>query len=711
MRAFGAAVFVLWGGAATAGEYDEPRSLAPLAIEDEDEAERGPDELDRLDGPGVPSEVSFADEEYAVTVTRRRLRRSATDTVLSLDAWTHAPPPSGTGTGILRRAPGVYVSQHSGEGKGHQIFLRGFDAEHGQDVAVSVNGVPINEVANVHAQGYVDLGFVVPEAVRRVRVLEGPFDPRQGDFAVAGSIDFELGLDREGVFARASAGQFGLLRGVAGFRPRGAPAQTFVVAEAARASEFGPARAWGRASLLGAWRLPVGEDSYFQAFVAAASGRFDSAGTVRLDDVQAGRIDRFGAYDPNQGGAGDRSLLRLELGQEDEIGAASLSVYAMSRAFRLRSNFTGFLLDARGDRIEQEQHTVTLGASAAWRRRLLSAVGVELGLSVRHDRTERTQERLRVQDGAVYGTDLDDRLGVTDFGAWLDLELQPLPNLAVRGGARVEVLSYLIDGSEGRREAFGDQLAPKVTVEWRMNPEDFAPDLRSYASYGRGFRSPDPATLGQGERSPLTVVDAGELGLRADFGALELVGAAFVTLVEEDLVFDHATGRRLFDGPSLRYGGAVRGQLSLGPPLMAGLSVTYTRAEKPDEGGTLLPFVPPLVVQVDAEGTWPIGRLFDRPLSATGRAALFALGPRPLPFGEESDPVWVLEAGLGLELGAYALSVEAFNLFDVEWRDAEFVYASDFRTNAGRGVPSRHFTAGRPLTAQVSFTVRFEEMP
>ena len=106
---------------------------------------------------------------------------------------------------LLTTAPGVYIAQPEGEAVAHQIFLRGFDAEHGQDIELTVGGVPINQPSHIHGQGYADLNFIIPEVVRSLRVTEGVYDPRQGDFAVAGSIDFDLGVRRARLPARAPA--------------------------------------------------------------------------------------------------------------------------------------------------------------------------------------------------------------------------------------------------------------------------------------------------------------------------------------------------------------------------------------------------------------------------------------------------------------------------------------------------------------------------
>jgi outer membrane cobalamin receptor len=114
--------------------------------------------------------------------------------------------PHRTASDLLLVVPGVFITQHSGQGKAHQIFLRGFDAVHGQDIEIWAGGAPVNEVSNVHGQGYADLHFLMPEVVKQIRSTPGTYDPRQGDFAVAGSLRFDLGYDEPGASASATLG-------------------------------------------------------------------------------------------------------------------------------------------------------------------------------------------------------------------------------------------------------------------------------------------------------------------------------------------------------------------------------------------------------------------------------------------------------------------------------------------------------------------------
>src|SRR5438309_666672 len=130
--------------------------------------------------------------------------RGASDFYLRVGELARVPRQNATE--LLKLAPGILLTNEGGEGHAEQVFLRGFDAREGQDIEFSVNGVPINEAGNLHGNGYADTHFIIPELVDSLRVVEGPFDPRQGNYAVAGSAEYHLGLAERGLFAKLSAG-------------------------------------------------------------------------------------------------------------------------------------------------------------------------------------------------------------------------------------------------------------------------------------------------------------------------------------------------------------------------------------------------------------------------------------------------------------------------------------------------------------------------
>lgn len=669
--------------------------------------------------PGAAEEST----EFTTVVTGRRPPRSASDWTFAIGSEPGARPASSTAADLLREAPGVHISQHSGQGKAHQIFLRGFDAVHGQDVEIRVAGIPVNEVSNVHAQGYADLNFVPPEAVLRMRVLEGAFDPRQGDFAVAGSIALELGLARRGLLTRTSAGSHGLARQLVAWGPRGQRPETFVAAEVARADGFGPQRSWLRGSAIAQGLLELSDSWRLRLLGTTYATRYDAAGVVRQDLHEAGQVGFLDAMVDGQGGSSMRHQLLAELRFRRPLTRAAMTTYLVVRDLRLRHNFTGFRFvpqdlqtgaepTPQGDMIEQQNDSVTVGGEASYSR-VLSLLGrqhrLEAGVMWRHDRVDQDQRRLRDVDGGPWFTGVDAALSIVDIGLYGDLNLTLHPTLRLRAGVRADALSFRVEdrlestAARPRREAFGVHVGPKATVELRPGRR-----WRLFASYGNGFRSPPALALGQGERATFTTVHAGELGARLRLRpwlAATLTG--FVTHVAEDLVFDHVTGSSIFTGATTRGGGTLYLQVRPARWLHATFSGTWARSVRHDTGDQL-PYAPPLVLRLDVDGRREVARLLGRPLALFGSVGVSVIGERPLPFGERSRAVGLVDVGVGATVAPVTLSFEAHNLADVRWRDGEFVYASNFdRASQGSLLPARHFTAGRPLSLQGTLTLNF----
>lgn len=652
---------------------------------------------------------------YDVVVRSKKPVRTASDFRIELGYRDVAPQAGGTGADLLKKAPGFHISQHSGEGKAHQIFLRGFDAVHGQDTEIHAGGIPVNEVSNIHGQGYADLHFIIPETVLQLNVMEGTYHAEQGDFAIAGSLDFDLGLSQRGLLVRTSAGQYGLYRGLVAWGPEGQADETFVALELARGNGFGPARAWNRASAIGQALIPISGVLSLRVFGSSYSGRFDSAGVVTEEDYEEGR-DLYATYDDDQGGASERHQALFEVLYQETDTRASLSSYATLRALRLRQNFTGYLLSEEGDRTEQTHDAVTVGGRAQYRKKLRKELAIVAGADWRHDVIEQVQRKLRTVDGkpqapkpVVAGVDQDDvdaELGVTEIGMYSDLSLL-LGRFSAHAGVRVQALSFNIfdklrsEGLGERREAFGFTAAPKASLSFRPGA-----GFELFGSYGSGFRTPQALSLGQGEKSPFTTVNSAEIGARHLYEELLRTSlAGFYTHVAQDLVFDHVSGRTEIFGPTSRFGAAFVAEAKPLEWLEGTLSVTLVRATN-DDTGLQIPFVPPLVVRLDSHAHETIGELFGEPLGVFGEIGASFLGPRPLPYSELSSAVFVVEAGAGVMLGPVSLSIEIYNLLGTRWRDGEFVYASRFDPNeAASLVPERHFTAGRPFSGQATLTV------
>ncbi|AGC49256.1 TonB-dependent receptor [Myxococcus stipitatus DSM 14675] len=652
------------------------------------------------------------------TVVRgTRTARSASEVTLGRDILDAAPR-SGA-VDLLRAVPGLVASQHSGEGKAHQLFLRGFDALHGQDVEIDVAGLPVNEVSHIHALGYADLNFVIPEVVQSIEVTEGSYRASQGDFAVAGTMRLDLGVREQGVHIAGTLGQYRQRRLVATVRPGEDPG-TFAAVELGEGKGFGAQRGYGRAALLAQATAKLGDGFTVRALGGSYVTRFDSPGVVREDHLLTGASDFFSASAPRQGGTVSRHqlLLGVELPRAGK-GRTRLELFGVLSDLRLRNNFTGFRVDPRGDGLEQTNDATVLGARAEHRRNVTAfgrPVTLELGLGARRDGVEQTQRRYRESDGTFFSDEVDARFTQTDVWGWAEGQMS-LGRWSLRVGGRadglgVEVFDALAfrdprfyDGQGYSRSAFGVHLGAKAGLEYALSDE--SDTWRFFASYGDGFRSPQARSLSEGERAPFVSVHGAELGARKDGERWALQLSLFGSQVENDFFFDHTVGTTVYTGETLRTGLTASLQARPVPGLVAALSGTVAHAYV-KATDTMLPYFAPFVGRAEVgwerplEWSWLGG---EKTTLSLGTGLTF-IGPRPLPFDERSRTVFLTDVDVALRRGELGLRLEVMNLLDSRWRDGEFVYSSRFDPNAPASlVPARHFTAGSPRTASLTLEV------
>jgi outer membrane receptor protein involved in Fe transport len=483
---------------------------------------------------------------------------------------------------------------------------------------------------------------------------------------------------------------------------------TFGAAELYSTDGFGTNRAARRASAIGQLEHQFGHGLVARLFASSYSGRFDSAGVVRLDDLEEHRIDRYGTYDGTQGGASSRHALVLELDRQDEQELWSLRPYLVLRDLRLRSNFTGYLNSPEGDSIEQLNQAETFGLVASYAKPLHllgTNASLEAGISARADSVEQSQHRRSLLSGAVTDDDgapgVDAEVQATEIGAYLDAELHPIRRVTLRGGVRGDGVAFTTV-ERGESEAQG-RSTEDALFSPRLSLDVFPwPELVLTASYGAGFRSPQARSLADGQAAPFARVHSAELGARYASESFSAAAAGFVTDLSRDLVFDHATGRNE-EVPATRRVGltATLGARWL-ERFLSSTSFTFTRAafrgsdERYGEGD-LLPYAPQIVARSDLSFEQDITRLGERTLRGRVGYGLSYLGRRPLPYAEMGHDVFLVDASASLRVREVELELDVYNLLDTTHYDGEFVYASRFDPGAAASlVPVRHVTVGPP---------------
>ena len=698
--------------------------------------------------------------EMSTTVVGRTVPKSRGSGDFQFEIGGLAFVPRATGGDFLKLAPGILLTNEGGEGHPERIFLRGFDARQGQDLEISVGGVPVNESGNLHGNGYADLNFVIPEVVENLRVIEGPFDPRQGNYAVAGSAEYDLGLTRRGLTAKAGYGSFNAQRLVLMWGPPTQSTKTFGAVQLARTDGFGQNRGAQSARFMAQYEGELSEATTVRIGAVGSTASFQSAGVIREDDFKSGRIGFFDTYDARQGGETLRGSLSANLHYHKENFTFDTTLFGIARGLRIRENFTGFITDVqqpqqslhdqRGDLLDRDNLLSTIGAKGFGRLRTVwneRPQEVELGYFARFDFTNGQQQRVLAgtEGNTPYKKELDLQTRLGDVGLYVDANVSPLKWLTFRGGVRADVFSFAVDNfcavqsvrrpspdnppgdasclsqrdfgiyrePTERISATGSAIMPRVSV--LVGPFK---GVTATASYGDGVRSIDPQFINNSRETPFASIHSWEAGAayagRFLERSLDVSGRAiaFGTRVDKDLIFSEQEGRTIIGGSTSRLGALAQGRVR-GGFFDASAHVTWVQS-KFDDTGLLVPYVPDLVTRLDAAvfHALPLS-LLGTQFKGTAALGVTYVGRRALPFGQRSDIIFVTDVNGEVNWRNFTLGLSATNLFNTQYRLAEFNYASDFRTSPGFPtlVPARMFSAGAPRQLMLTLTVNVGGAP
>jgi hypothetical protein len=682
-------------------------------------------------GRPVPPSAGVSDLRVEVGELARVPRRSATE--------------------LLQLAPGIYLSKEGGEGHAERIYLRGFDAREGQDIELTVGGVPINESGNFHGNGFADTGFIIPELVTGLRVLEGPFDVRQGNYAVAGSADYETGLEKRGVTAKVGFGSYGSQRALVLFAP--SEGRSYAGAEVYRTDGYGQNRDARRARAMAQYEGQL-EHGSFRLSAAAYGIEYHSAGVLREDDVSQGRKKLFDTYDTRQGGSGSRYHVSADVTKRVGNLSFGQQVFAIRRSLRLRENLTGFLLDTqravqslhqqRGDLLDLHVDETSYGARG-FAKTSLQALGhaqdVELGYYARGDGVQSQRQRVDAT-GIPYKTDVDLGAQLGDLGLYGEVTFRPVRGVTLKAGARSDVFFFDVldrcavrsvsrpspddppgDASCLDQQRFGVHREPEqrsTTASSKLLPRatlTLGPVAHvSFAlSYGTGVRSIDPSYVTQDVATPFASIQSGDAGV-AYVRAFDSVSVAarsifFATHVDRDLVFSETEGRSLLGGGTTRTGwnGVFRIK---GAFFDENANISLVKSQF-DDGGLLVPYAPDLVLRSDSVlfHDLPV-RFAGAPVRGTLSMGASYVGHRALPYGQRSDTIFTLDSGASAAWKAFELELTITNLLDARYRAAELNYVSDFHSRPlPTLVPARHFAAGAPREVMLSLAVTLGAEP
>ncbi|MGE0478340.1 MAG: TonB-dependent receptor [Nitrospirales bacterium] len=612
--------------------------------------------------------------------------------------------PQGRPADLLRLAPGLITLEHSGgAGKADQFLLRGFDADHGTDLALHVDEMPINMRSHAHGQGYGDINFIIPETVEEITVKKGPYHVEYGDFATAGAANYVTRKSVPETVIQAGGGSFNTQRYLFMTSPFQERFRTLV------AGEFyytdGPYDFVNRNTRYnGLAKLTVEPSARSELSLTFTQhyGRWNGSGQIPLREVEANRLDRFGSLDPSEGGKSVRSTGRLDYHYDFSGGGTTFArLWAQYYYLSLFTNFTFFLNDpVNGDGIEQTDRRWLTGGDVGYRQtfRFLNHEGlVTAGLQTRFDKARVRLGTQHKRDSLAITQESD--IFEASYSPYLKLDLQFLSWLRFVGGGRVDVFTYNVYDHCGTTCSIRpDGTASDAIASGKANLI-FGPWAQTefFMNVGTGFHSNDARDVVMNPSATTLPRAIGyELGIRSQPWAWAKFLATFWLLdLQSELVFVGDEGTTEPRGKTRRLGTELSARISPVEWLSIRGDITYSNAEFRKTGDSV-PLAPELTAFSSITTHFPFG--------LSGTLQMLTVGSR----AATEDRSVLLEPFTIFDLILrYKISVspshgrlEAFlsirNLTDTDWRQAQFLYESRLTGEAAGGVSDIHFVPGTP---------------
>ncbi|MDO7850532.1 TonB-dependent receptor [Hymenobacter convexus] len=686
--------------------------------------------------------LGYRAQTVPVTLTAgetRSLKLTAATATLSLSEVTVSQPrdlnqslaaishidqllrPVNSAQDLLRLVPGLFIAQHAGGGKAEQIFLRGFDCDHGTDFAVSVDGLPVNMVSHAHGQGYADFHFVIPETVEQLKVYKGPYTARFGDFATAGAGEFTTKTRLDHSQVKLEVGQFDTRRALVLLDLLGSsrhllskrPESAYVAAEYNFTNAyFDQPQHFKRFNGLGKYTGQLSENTSLTLLGSHFTSRWDASGQIPERAVRDGSISRYGSIDPSEGGNTSRTNASIALTTALPHDAVlRQQAYYSKYDFSLFSNFTFFLRDpVNGDEIEQTDDRHLFGYTATYDRddqlgaRQLHST---LGVGTRNDFSN-----LGLYTAAqrrILGTTSQGKLFEQNINTYLDETLSLTDRLTVNAAVRADFFTFDFRGNSvgentGELEPLRGRVSharvsPKLNLYYQLTPA-----VQLFARSGFGFHSNDArGVIRDANANVLPRAIGSEVG--STFKPLPslVVNAALWSLhLQDELVYVGDDAVVESTGPTQRYGLDVSLRYQLSRRLFLDGDFNYNHGRQldaPSEANYI-----PLAPTFTSIG----GLTYKAPRGLSGSLRYRHIDSRPA--NDDGSIMargyFLFDAVLAYTTPRFQIGATAENLLNVAWNEAQFATETRLRTET-TPVDELHFTPGTPFYAKVNVSVFF----
>lgn len=613
---------------------------------------------------------------------------------------------------VLRLVPGLFIGQHAGGGKAEQIFLRGFDLDHGTDINITADGMAVNMVSHAHGQGYADLHFVIPELIEKVNFNKGPYYADKGNLTTAGFVEFTTKNYLNSNFVKIEGGQFNTFRGITAINllPASLTGKNQSLYFAGESSYtkgyFENPQNFARYNGLLKYHGQSGKNSTITALVSAFTSRWNASGQIPDRAVESGEIGFFGAIDNNEGGKTSRYNASFEILHHLRNGATLRNqVYFTKYLFELYSNFTFFKFDSvNGDQIRQKEDRNLIGFQSAYKqdhRIGQRKARFNTGIQVRYDmisniELSRTKERNITTTPLMLGD-----IHELNAGFFAEEKIFITQQFDFTAGIRADYFANKYSDKLLSSTLISQSVivSPKFLLNYRLNKK-----IQLYWYAGQGFHSNDTrVAVQQNGREVVTPARGTDIGGIFKIGRkLVLQTSLWYLWLKQEFVYvgDEAVVEP--GGITQRTGwdASVRYEILKNLYADIDMNLANPRGLHVPKSESYLPLAP----RYTSVG----GLTYRKEKGWNGSIRYRYMAHRPAneEYTVTAKGYFLTDAAINYTKQKWEMGLSVQNVFNEKWKETQFDTESRLQ-NEPAPVSEIHFTPGSPFFARLSFTLYF----
>ncbi|MDY0779438.1 TonB-dependent receptor [Tenacibaculum sp. IB213877] len=610
---------------------------------------------------------------------------------------------------ILRKVPGLIIGQHAGGGKAEQLFLRGFDLDHGTDIAIDVDGIPVNMVSHAHGQGYADLHFLIPETVQKINFGKGSYYANQGNFSTAGHVSFATKDYVKDSSVKVEMGQFNTSRFLGIFNLLNEANNSAYIASELLMTDgpFDSPQNFNRFNIFGKYKTQLNENDKLAFTLSHFTSSWDASGQIPQRAVDNGSIDRFGAIDDTEGGLTSRSNFLLNY--DKQLSSNTLiknRIYYSKYNFELYSNFTFFLEDpVNGDQIKQQESRDIFGFLSEINKRYNyknTQISTQTAIGYRRDKSNANELSHTLNRKTTLNQIQLGNIDETNFFGYVNAEFK-INKWVINPALRLDHFKFiyndLLSENYTNKQEQKSIISPKLNILYNQSK-----NLQLYLKSGKGFHSNDTrGVISQNGTKILPASYGADLGfIWSPNSNLIINTAAWYLYLDQEFVYVGDAGIVEPSGKTIRKGidFGIRYHINDWLFFNNNINYTYARAIDEEKGNDYIPLAPDLTI------TGGLNLLNEN--GFYGGLNYRYLKSRPA--NEDNSIVakgyFITDFNFGKKWKNFDVGITINNLFNSDWNETQFATESRLE-NETESVEEIHFTPGTPFYLKSYITYKF----